>query len=120
MTDINKLVLHAINEELGCHGAEMYNDGPKGQGTVQAGLFSEPGNNIGSKEGAKAINQTSSDTSSFAKESVLPAMKEAANSNNLAGTNENVVKNGGSYEFSKKADIASRLSGYVVKSSLTS
>ncbi len=116
MSNINDLVLRVISEETGHAGVEMYNDGPKGQGAVQAGLFAEPGLKQPVKEGQKIISQSSSDESSFHKETILDKLREASISNNLAGTNENVIKTGGSYEFSKKADIASKISGGVIKS----
>jgi hypothetical protein len=116
MSNINLLVLKVISEETGHAGVEMYNDGPKGQGSVQAGLFAEPGLKQPTKEGQKIISQGSSDESSFHKELNLDKLREASISNNLAGTNENIIKTGGNYEFSKKMDAASKISGAIIKS----
>lgn len=110
MSRINDLVLNAISEEVGHDGVEMYNDGPKGQGAVQAGLFAEPGLKFSAKEGQKIVGQ-GPDTSSFAKETILSKLKEAATSNPLDGTTPLVLKTGGNYEFSKKEAIASKISG---------
>jgi len=115
MSKINDLVLNAISEETGHEGVEMYNDGPKGHGAVQAGLFAEPGLKFSSKDGQKIVGQ-GPDTSSFAKETVLAGLKDPGSSNPLAGTTPSVLKTGGSYEFSKKEAIASKLSASAANS----
>jgi len=118
MTNINLLVLNAISEETGHEGVEMYNDGPKGHGSVQAGLFAEPGLKFSSKEGQKIVGQ-GPDTSSFSKESILNNLRDPSSINSLAGTNASVLKTGGNYEFSKKEALAAKLSTAAAANSLS-
>jgi len=111
MSIINDLVFTVISEEMGHAGCEMYNDGPKGQGSVTAKYFAEPGLKQPVKEGQKIVGQGGPDTSSFAKESILPGLKDAASSNPLDGSTPSVNKFGGGYDYSKKEEIAYKLSG---------
>jgi hypothetical protein len=129
MSNINKMVESVLQEAPGTTaGVEMYNDGPKGQGAVQAGLFAEPGlsakdgsrGNKGSNDsaGEKVEKQYGSNQSKFDKEdspgNSEPNLKTV---NPEAGTTPPVNKFGDEKQHAKVASLLDKINSNVIKSS---
>jgi len=127
MSDINKMVHRVLTEAPGTTaGVEMYNDGPKGQGAVQAGLFAEPGlsakdGSRGNKDkndsaGEKVEKQYGSNQSKFDKDD-NPGNSTPSKPNPEAGTNPPVNKFGDEKQHAKMASLIDKINSNVIKSS---
>jgi len=98
MSNINQMVLIAINEEKGqTFGAEMFNTGKI------AGLYDEPG--IDGSAGRQGSVLKTGDTSKFNVDST-PGNQEPTNPNPLPGTTPPVNKFGGNPMFAKAQTLA--------------